>query len=126
MITDAQFTRRMLQTVFAVAGVVVLCATLWTARAALLIIYVSALVAMGFSPIVRVIERQRKDGRRRGPRWLAILLLYGVLVGILVIIGLMIIPPLVTQASALWDRLPDEFNRFQRSLIRYKLLRREV
>ena len=71
MTSDRDFTRRMLQTVLAVAGIVVLIATLWAARGALLLVYVSALLAMGISPIVRSVERgTARSGRV--PRWLAI------------------------------------------------------
>ena len=74
MISDRDYTRRMLQTVAAVAGAVVLLAALWAAREALLLIYISALTAMGFSPLVRLLERPRPDdGQGRVPRWLAIL-----------------------------------------------------
>lgn len=53
---------------------------LWSAylvRDVLLLIYVSGLLAIGFSPIVRLIERQKvlPIGTRRFPRWLAILVL---------------------------------------------------
>ena len=58
---------------------------LWCAyivRHALLIVYVSALFAIGFSPIVRVIERQRLVPiAKRLPRWLAILILYLAILG---------------------------------------------
>ena len=67
----------MVRTILTVAGVAVLLATLWAAREALLLIYVSALIAMGFSPLVRVIERPRvAGGRRRVPRVFAILVVY--------------------------------------------------
>ncbi len=55
MSDDAEFTRRMLKTVFAIAATAVVMAALWAAREALMLIYISALIAMGFSPIVRVI-----------------------------------------------------------------------
>src|SRR5437870_6547350 len=107
MISDRDYTRRMLQTVAAVAGAVVLLAALWAAREALLLIYVSALIAMGFSPLVRVIESPRRhDGRRRVPRGLAILSIYLAIVGDLILVGLLVVPPLIDQAGALWDRLP--------------------
>jgi hypothetical protein len=38
-------------------GTAILVAILWAAREALLLIYISALIAMGFSPIVGVLER---------------------------------------------------------------------
>lgn len=120
MIDEAEFTRRMLKTVLAVAGTVIVVTALWAAREALILIYISALIAMGFSPLVRVIER-RNAVRGRIPRVFAILTLYLIVVGVLVLIGLLILPPLVEQATALWNHLPSYFDRFQRVLLRYKL-----
>jgi predicted PurR-regulated permease PerM len=115
--TDRDFTRRMLKTVAAVAGTAILLAVLWAAREALLLIYVSALIAMGFSPIVRMLERPR-----RIPRLLAILVIYAAIVGGIVLIGLLIIPPLVAQAASLWAQLPTHFNTFQSFLIKHRLM----
>lgn len=126
MMSDRDFTRRLLQTVFAVAGVAVLLATLWAAREALLIVYVSALIAMGFSPLVRNIERRPRDDGRRLPRWFAILLIYIALVALVVLVGLIVIPPFIAQATALWAKVPDEFDRLQSQLVRYKLMRRKI
>jgi hypothetical protein len=50
MSSDKDFTRRMLQTVTTVVGAGLLVALLWAARDALMIVYVSALIAMGMSP----------------------------------------------------------------------------
>ena len=124
MASDQDFVRRMLQTVLTVSAVTILVAIFWAAREALMLVYISALIAMGFSPLVHMIERPRAGGRLPAvPRWLAILVIYLTVVGIVVIIGLMVVPPLVAQSVALWDRLPDEFNRFQSFLIRYRILR---
>ncbi len=100
----------MFQTVLTVAGVAILLAVLWVARDALLLIYVSALLAMGISPLVRLLEHPSSRSRRRFrlPRWLAILAIYLAVIGIVTVLGLLIVPPLVTQASALWRKLPDE------------------
>ena len=117
----------MVRTVMTVAGVAVLVFALWAAREALLLIYISALIAMGFSPLVRVLERPAAaSGRRRVPRWLAILAIYIVIVGVIVLAGLMVIPPLVAQAAALWDKLPTEFNRLQMFMVRRKLMTRTI
>ncbi|MBZ5560472.1 MAG: AI-2E family transporter [Acidobacteriia bacterium] len=115
----------MVRTVFTVAGVLVLCAALWAARDALLLIYVSALLAMGCSPLVHFLEYPRPN-RRGLPRWAAILAVYTAIVGVIVLFGLLVIPPLVAQAVALWDKLPDDFNRLQAFFIRYKLMARPV
>ena len=102
-------------TIFAL--VVMWCAYL--VRDVLLIIYVSGLLAIGFSPIVRLIERQKvlPIGTRRFPRWLAILVLYVVILGALTGIGFMIVPPLVDQGRQLWTALPGMLNRGQDFLI---------
>ena len=121
MMTDRDFTRRLLQTVATVAGIAILVAILWEAREALLLVYISALIAMGFSPIVGVLERVRGV-----PRWLAILVIYLAIVAVLVLLGLMIIPPLVAQAATLWAKIPTYFNEFQTYLIRHKLMLHRV
>jgi predicted PurR-regulated permease PerM len=117
MTSDREFTRRLLEAVATIAVTVILFAVLWAAREALLLIYVSALMAMGFSPIVHVLERLRGV-----PRWLAILVIYLAIIIVLVLIGLMIIPPLVAQAASLWAKMPTYFNSFQTFLISHKLI----
>jgi len=124
---DREFNRRMVRTVLTVAAVAVLLATLWAAREALLLIYVSALIAMGFSPIVRGIERPRRaGGRQRVPRVFAILVIYVAIVGVVVLLGFMILPPLIDQAIALWANMPVYFNRFQNLLVKYGLQSRPL
>jgi predicted PurR-regulated permease PerM len=127
MITDRDFRRRMFETVLTVAGVGLLLAALWAARGSLMLIYISALIAMGFAPLVQMIERPGPYAlRRRVPRWLAILLIYIAIIIVIGIIGLMVIPPLVAQAESLWTRLPTEFNRFQEFLIHYRVMTHRV
>ena len=127
MLSDRDFTRRMLQTVATVAGIAILLAVMWVARDALLLVYISSLIAMGLSPLVKIIERPKRHGTvRRVPRWLAILSIYAVIVAVVVFLGLLVIPPLIAQGSALWAKLPTEFNRFQSFLIKYKLMTHRV
>ncbi len=117
----------MFQTVLTVAGVAILVAILWVARDALLLIYVSALLAMGIAPLVRLLEQPSSRGRHfRLPRWLAILVIYLAVIGVVTVLGLLIVPPLVGQATALWKRLPDELNRLQGFLIGHGLMTRNV
>jgi predicted PurR-regulated permease PerM len=104
---------------------------LWAAflvRDVLLLIYVSGLLAIGFSPIVRLIERQKvlPIGTRRFPRWLAILILYLVILGTLTGIGFMIVPPLVDQSKALWAERTKMFNQAQEFLIQKGLLKEHL
>jgi predicted PurR-regulated permease PerM len=120
MLSERDFTRRMLETVLTVTGVGVAVAVLWAARDAVMLIYVSALIAMGVSPLVRLIERP--DRRSRIPRWLAILVIYMAILSLIGLVGLMVVPPLVAQATEFWARLPGDFNRLQTFLISKKLM----
>ena len=94
---------------------------LWAAylvRGVLLLIYISGLLAIGFSPIVRLIERQRllPVGTRRFPRWLAILVLYLAIIGVITAIGFLVFPPLIQQAQELWRVAPGMLDRgFERA-----------
>jgi predicted PurR-regulated permease PerM len=117
----------MVLTVLAVVAAAVLVATVYVARDALMLIYVSALIAMGFAPLVRLIERpDNAKRRRRMPRALAILLIYLAVIGTFVVIGLLVVPPLVDQATTLWSDMPQYFNRVQQFLIRYKLMTHSI
>jgi len=125
MLSDHDFRRRMFETVATIAGVAIVLAVLWAAREALMLVYISALIAMGFSPLVRHLERPRAR-QRRVPRWLAILLIYTAILSIVALLGLAVIPPLVAQAEALWTRMPGEFNKFQEFLISHRLMTHRV
>ena len=97
-------------------------------RNVLLLLYISGLFAIGFSPIVRLIERQKllPVGGRRFPRWLAILVLYLFIIGTLVGIGMLVFPPLYEQARALYDALPEIFAQGQNFLIERGVLRERL
>jgi predicted PurR-regulated permease PerM len=126
MISEREFTHRAIRVVFIVAAAGILLATLWAARSALMIIYVSSIIAMGFSPMVRRIQHPHTPGARAIPRMLAILAIYVTVVGAVVIVGLMVVPPLVEQAGELWARTPQAFSDLQRFLIRHGLMSRRV
>jgi predicted PurR-regulated permease PerM len=102
--------------VWTIAMTALAVAVMWAAylvRDVLLLLYVSGLFAVGFSPIVRVIERQTvlPIGTRRFPRWLAILILYLVILGTVASVLALVFPPLIRQAHQLWDSLPDMIDR---------------
>lgn len=125
MATDSSAQKSLVVWTIAVLALAVV--LLWAAylvRDILLLLYISGLLAIGFSPIVRLIERQKvlPIGTRRFPRWLAILILYLVIIGTLTGIGFMIVPPLVDQAQQFWTALPGMFERAQVFLIRRGLL----
>jgi predicted PurR-regulated permease PerM len=109
------------------ACAVILLWALYSVRDVLLLLYISGLFAVGFSPIVRLIERQRllPVGTRRFPRWLAILVLYVFMLGSLVAVGMMIVPPIVEQAQQLWEQKAAMFETAQRFLHDRGLLKGE-
>jgi len=92
---------------------------IYAARDVLLTLYFSALLAIGLSPAVRLLERSRwVDGRRRRiPRWVAILALYVGFLIIVVIILAMVVPPLVEQIQQFIVNLPKYADEMQKSLI---------
>ena len=113
---------------YALAGLVLTVVLLWAAylvRDALLVIYISTLVAIGLSPLVAALEH-RRPRRQRLPRWAAILVIYTAIVGAVVGIGLLIIPPLVEQTRQLVAELPSFLHRAQLWLIERGWLTREL
>jgi len=98
---------------------------LFLARKVILLVYVSALLAIGFSPIVRLIEKQKvlPIGSKRFPRWLAILILYSSILGFVALVGFLIFPPLVYQAQSLAHELPAMFEKGQQFLLTRGLLK---
>jgi predicted PurR-regulated permease PerM len=110
----------------AIAGVLLVW-LLYTVRGTLMTVYISALFAMGISPLVRMIERQNviPIGTRL-PRWLAILMIYASILAAAVLVGMIVIPPLVDQAEELWRNLPDKIAQAQEFLIRVGVLRRPI
>jgi predicted PurR-regulated permease PerM len=95
---------------------------LWAAflvRDVLLLLYISGLLAIGFSPIVRLIERQKAlpIGTARFPRWLAILILYLGILGTITLVIVLVFPPLSDQAQQLWGARFEMFERVQQFLL---------
>ncbi len=104
---------------------------LWAAyrvRAVLLIIYISGLLAVGFSPIVRLIERQKilPIGPHRFPRWLAILVLYLAILGTLGVVASLVMQPLIDQAQAFWAAKDEMFEKAQQYLISKGIIREHL
>jgi predicted PurR-regulated permease PerM len=114
---------------YALVGFAFTLAILWAlylVRGALLLIYMSAIVAVGLAPIVTAIERRRVPGTGRLPRWAAILIIYLVFLGVLIGVGLLMFPPLITQARELSAALPQMLSQGQQWLIDRGLLSRPI
>jgi predicted PurR-regulated permease PerM len=128
-VTDPAEVKSLIRWTIAMTALTVI--VLWAAylvRGVLLLLYVSGLLAIGFSPIVRIIERQKllPIGTRRFPRWLAILILYLAIIGALISVGSLVFPPLFHQAEQLWAALPELFTKAQDFLIQQGILRERL
>lgn len=114
---------------YALVGLVLTAAIAWAVylvRDALLLIYISALTAIGLSPFAQAAQERSAAWRYRLPRWAAVLVVYLAIVGILVGVGLLIIPPLVEQAQALWIAAPSLINRALERLKEFGVLSPET
>jgi predicted PurR-regulated permease PerM len=100
---------------------------LFSVRSTLILVYISGMLAMGISPLVRMIERQRAIPiGTRIPRWVAILIIYAAIIGVLALIGMLVLPPMLDQAEELWRTLPDRLADAQRRLVSMGILREPI
>jgi len=115
-VTASSDTRALIRyTLAALAVTACIAWALWEVRGALLLIYISALIAIGLSPLVNELERKRFL-RQRVPRWAAVL----------VAIASMVIPAVVTQARDLAREFPRLLHQGQQWLINHGVLTREI
>lgn len=129
MASNADSPRELiLWTIVMTALAVIVLWSLYLAREILLLVYISALLAIGFAPVVRSIERKRLvwAGVRRFPRGLAILFVYAGLIAAVTLIGFIVFPPLVQQSQEMWGSLPDMLDRGQQFLIDRGLLNHRI
>lgn len=111
--------------VVALVGGTALAWALFLVRDALQLVYLSIMLALGFSPTVSWIERRRWFGRKKGlPRWVAILIFYVALFASVALLLEIILPPLIEQSSDLWSKLPEYLNRSQSWMVSHRLLKR--
>jgi len=107
--------------VYAIAALLVGAVTLWLlylVRDVLLLLYVSTLLAIGFSPAVHWFERRRVGWLRTTfSRGGAILIFYVLCLAIIVLLLAVIVPPFVTQTRELWQAMPGYFNSGEQMLI---------
>lgn len=96
---------------------------LFVIREVLLSLYISGLLAIGLSPVVRRIERHKlMSGKFRIPRWLAILALYVTFLLAVAFVLSLVVPPLVRQVRELVANLPSYADRLQAELTRRGLV----
>ena len=124
---DAERNRVIARTVVMSLSGIILVLVAYQLREVLLTLYVSGLLAIGLSPVVRRIERNRATPRRRRvPRWLAILSIYVAFLLAVALVLALTLPPLIAQAQQLAADMPTYMNQMLRWLGERGLVRRGV
>lgn len=123
--SELRARRLILFAVAALLGGTALAWGLYLVRDALQLVYLSVMLALGFSPAVSWIEQRHWFGaKRQMPRWVAIVVFYVVLVGTIAAVLEIVRPPLVQQAGDLWSHLPEYLAKAQTWMINHRLLRK--
>lgn len=107
--------------IWAVAGLVIGAVVLWVlylVRGVLLLLYISMLLAIGFSPAVHWLE-QRRVGWLRATfsRGAAILIFYILCLVLVALIAAVILPPFILQTRELWQAMPGYVNNAEATLV---------
>lgn len=96
--------------IWTIAGLLIGVLVLWVlylVRGVLLLLYISMLLAIGFSPAVHWFERRRVGWLRTTfSRGAAILVFYVLCLVLVALLAAVILPPLITQARQLWEAMP--------------------
>jgi predicted PurR-regulated permease PerM len=123
---DAVFLRRTVLATGVLTAAAIVVAVAWWARWALLVIYLSLLVAAGVARPVHAIESWPLPRGWRVRRWIAALVVYVVVIGAVAGLAIVVLEPFMVQARELWTTLPREFDRLQEILREYGLVSRHV
>jgi predicted PurR-regulated permease PerM len=91
-------------------GLVVLLVAAWFVRHGLLLIYVSIVFAIVFSPAVNWIQRRRIRGWSPG-RGLALLILVAIVLIVIAAFAVLAIPPIVNDSQQLASQTPDNLHQ---------------
>src|SRR5215831_10585201 len=122
----AHFLRRVVLVVAIVAAAALVAIGVWAGRTALLLLYVSLLVAIGLLPIIQRLERATKRPGRSLPRWVVIVIVYAAFLGIVLALAALVIPAVVDQAEQLARRVPSMLAKWQEGLVTHGLLSRPL
>ena len=76
-------------------------------------VFASLFLALAMTPAVDRIESLRVRGRKVFPRWLAILVVYVLLLGLFVFLILQVVPPIIREFEALGSRVPGYVQDFR-------------
>jgi predicted PurR-regulated permease PerM len=93
-----------------VIGLAALFYLVYLSRRAIGLVVISAFLAVALGPPVDFFDRMT-----RLPRWLSILLVYLIAAALIVLIGLVVVPPIVSGVKELANEIPSKINDLQRA-----------
>jgi len=76
-------------------------------------VFASLFLALAMTPAAERIESLRVRGHKVFPRWLAILVVYVLLLGVFVFLILQVVPPIIREFEALGSRVPGYVQDFR-------------
>ncbi len=117
------YSKRVTIAVAIVAAFVLAALAVWAGRSALLLIYVSVLIATGLFPMILWIERAIG---KAVPRWAIIGVVYLAFLGVVITAALLIVPTMIAQAEELTSRLPSIVAGWQSGLVKHGVLARPL
>lgn len=91
-----------------VLGLSAVCAFVYLARQAIGLVVISLFLAVALGPAVDFFQN-----RSRIPRWASILVVYFFLLAAIVLIGLVVVPPIVTGVEALANDIPGKVDELK-------------
>ena len=91
-----------------VVAVLAVLAAAWSVRHVLLLVIVAAVLAVGLDPPVRRLQRLRL------PRGWAVLIIFLLTIGFIVLFALLVVPPMVREIQQLARDIPGYIDRLQR------------
>jgi predicted PurR-regulated permease PerM len=96
-----------------IAGAMLLAFVVVQARTTIRWVFAALFLALAMSPAVDRLEGLRARGRKLLPRWLAILVLYVVLLALFVFLILQVIPPVIREFEDLGSKVPAYVQDFK-------------
>ena len=101
------------------------CAALWFAwniAEILVLLFISAILAAGFSPLVDLVERWKILGGLKLPRGIAVFVLYLALFTLISLALAVLVVPAMKEVGNLTTRLPESATRIRQWLVGFELV----
>ncbi|EKD49587.1 MAG: protein of unknown function UPF0118 [uncultured bacterium] len=96
-----------IKAIFKVVIIIGIIALLYVIRNVIVVLFISVVLASSFDPIVDNLQKKRI------PRWVSVLIILIMLLGLIALIIFLMIPPVKNQIDQLTNNIPAVFDQFQ-------------